>query len=92
MFNDLIQAEVQFAKIDRQPNRILLQLFPQDGQKLQNHPRKASVRTIDGLPTTTWNLEDFIVPNRRKEPPQVSWATMPEPPETKDLSLAQFME
>ena len=91
MFNDLIRAGVQFAKIDRQPNRILLQLFPQDGQKLQNHPRKPRVRTIDGLPTTTWNLEDFIVPNRKKKPPQVSRATMPEPPETKDLSLAQFM-
>ena len=91
MFNDLIQAGVQFAKIDRQPNRILLQLFPQDGQKLQNHPRKPRRRTTDGLPTTTWNLEDFIVPNRKKKPPQVSRATMPEPPETKDLSLAQFM-
>ena len=93
MFNDLIPAEVQFAKIDRQPNHILLQLWKQlkDDQKFQNHLRKPRVRTIDGLPTTTWNLEDFIVPNWKKKPPQVSWVTMPEPPETKDLSLAQFM-
>jgi len=41
------------------------------------------VRTTDGLPTTTWNLEDFIVPNRKKKPPQVSRATMPKPPETR---------
>ena len=91
MFNDLIQAGVQFTKINRQPNHILLQLWKQlkDDQKFQNHPRKLRVRTIDRLPTTTWNLEDFIVPNRKKKPPQVSRAT--KPPETKDLSLAQFM-
>jgi len=91
MFNDLIRAGVQFAKIDRQPNHILLQLWKQlkDDQKFQNHPRKPRRRTTDGLPTTTWNLEDFIGPNRKKKPPQVSRAT--KPPETKDLSLAQFM-
>ena len=60
-------------------------------QKFQNHPGKPRRRTTDGLPTTTWNLEDFIVPNRKKKPPQVSRATMPEPAETKDLSLAQFI-
>ena len=62
-----------------------------DDQKFQNHPRKLRVRTLDGLPTTTWSLEDFIVSNRKKKPSQVSRATMPELPETKDLSLAQFV-
>ena len=51
-------------------------------------PKKPRLRVIDKLSTTTWNLEDFIVPNRKKKPPQVSWATMPEPPETKDLAIA----
>jgi len=65
MFNDLIQTEVQFAKIDYQPNHVLLQLQRQlkDNQKFQNLSKNPGVRTIDKLPTTTWNLEDFLVPS-----------------------------
>ena len=93
MFNDLIQAGVQFAKIDCQPNHVLLQLWRQlkDNQKFENYPKKPRVRVIERIPTTTWNLEGFIFPNRKKKPPRVSWATMPEPPEAKGLALAQFM-
>lgn len=38
----LIWAGVQFAKIDCQPNHILLQLWRQlkDNQKFQNYPKK----------------------------------------------------
>lgn len=94
MFNDLIRAGVQFAKIDRQPNHVLLQLWRQlkDNQKFQSYPKKSRVRAIERVPTTTWNLEDFIIPNRKKKPPQVSRATMPEPSEAKEVALAQFME
>ena len=92
MFNDLIWAGVQFAKIDRQPNHVLLQLWKQ--RTIKNFriiPQKTRLRVIDILPMTMWILEDFIVPNRKKKPPQVSWAMMPEPPEEKDLAIAQFM-
>ena len=92
MFNDLIRAGVQFAKINHQPNHVLLQLWKQlkGNQKFQNYPKKPRVRIINRLPTTSWNLEDFVVPNRKKKkkPPQVSQATMPEPPEAKDLAIA----
>ena len=93
MFNDLIRAAVQFAKIDRQPNHVLLQLWRQlkDNQTFQNYPKKPRVRIIERIPTTAWNLEDFIVPNRKKKPPPVSRATTPEPSEAKELALAQFM-
>ena len=68
MFNDLIWAGVRFAKIDHQPNHVLLQLQRQlkDNQKFQNLSKNPGVRTIDKLPTTTWNLEDFLVPSKRK--------------------------
>ena len=36
----------------------------------------------------TWNLEDFLVPNRRKKTLQVTWAIMPEPPKEKELVIA----
>jgi len=82
MFNNLTWAGVQFAKIDRQPNQVLLQLWKQlkDNQTFQNYPKKLRVRVIIGrFPTTTWNLEDFIVPCRKKKPLQVlghnAWAT-----------------
>ena len=90
MFNDLIWAGVPFAKIDCQPNHVLLQLWRQlkDNQKCQNYPPKTRVRVTDRVPTTTWNPEDFIVPNRKKKLPQVSQATMPEPPEIKHLTIA----
>jgi len=74
MFNNLTWAGVQFAKIDRQPNQVLLQLWKQlkDNQTFQNYPKKLRVRVIIGrFPTTTWNLEDFIVPCRKKKPLQV---------------------
>lgn len=93
MFNDLIQTEVQFAKIDYQPNHVLLQLQRQlkDNQKFQNHPSKLGVRIIDKLPTTTWNLKDFLVPSRRKKPPQGALGMMPEPLKVKDRAIGQFM-
>ena len=56
--------------------------------RFQNYPKKLRVRIIDRLPTTMWNLEDFIVPSRKKKP---KVAMMPEPPETKDLAIAQFV-
>jgi len=89
MINDLIWAGVQFEKIDHQPNHVLLQLWRQlkDNQKFQNHLRKPRVRIIDKLLRTTWNLEDFLVPSRRKKPPQVTWAMMPETPEVKDPAI-----
>ena len=62
-----------------------------DNQNFQNYLKKTRVRIIDRLPMTTWNLEDFIIPSRKKKPPQVSLAMMPEPPEVKDLAIAQFM-
>ena len=62
-----------------------------EGQsKISRLPPKTRVRIIDRLPMETWNL-DFIVPSRKKKPPQVSLAMMPEPPEVKDLAIAQFM-
>jgi len=39
---------------------------------------------------TAWNL-DFIVPNRKRKPPQVSQTTMPEPSEAKDFAIEEFM-
>jgi len=62
-----------------------------DNQNFQNYLKKTRVRIIDRLPMTTWNLEDFIIPSRKKKPPQVFRATMPEPLEEKDLAIAQFM-
>ncbi len=92
MFNDLIQAGVQFAKTDGQPNHVLLQLWRQlkNNQKFQNYSKKPGVRTIDKLPTTTWNLEDILVPRRRKKLPQVTQAMIPELPEVEDLAIGQF--
>jgi len=49
------------------------------------------MRINDKLPTTTWNLEDFLVPSRRKKLPQVTQATAPETPEIKHLAIGQFM-
>jgi len=71
MFNNLIWAGVQFTKIDHQPNHILLQLWKQlkENQKFQNYSKKLRVRIINRTPPTTWNLEDFIVPNRGKKAP-----------------------
>jgi len=42
MFSDLIWAGIQFAKIGRQPDHILLQLWKQlkEGQKFQNYSKK----------------------------------------------------
>ena len=94
MFNDLIQAGVQSAEIDCQPNHVLLQLWRQlkDNQKFQNCPQKKTrVRVTDRVPPPTWNLGDFVVPNRKEKPPQVSRASMPEAPETKDLTRAQLL-
>lgn len=90
MFNDSIRAGVQFANIHHQHHHVLLQLWRQeeDNQQLPNHPKKPGVGTTDRLPTATWNLEEFLVPSRRKKPPQVTWATMPEPPEEKELAIA----
>ena len=87
----VIWAGIQLVKIDHQPDHVLLQLWRQlkDKQKFQNHPTNPGVRTIDKLPTTTWNWEGFLVPSKRKKPPQVSWATMPEPPEEK-VAIAQL--
>jgi len=34
--------------------------------RFQNYPKKLRVRIIDRLPTTMWNLEDFIVLSRKK--------------------------
>lgn len=50
----LIRAGVRFAKIDRRPNRVLLQLWKQlkDNQKLQNHPQKPGVGAMGKLPGT----------------------------------------
>jgi len=53
-------------------------------------PKKPRVRVTGTVPMTTWNLEDFIFPTRKKKPLQVPRATMPEPPEAKDLTLVQF--
>ena len=76
VFNNLILTRVIFAKIDCQPNHVLLQLWEQlrDNQKFQNTPKRAEVWIIEQVPIKTWNLEDFIVPNKRKKPPQVAWA------------------
>jgi len=92
MFNDLIQAGVQFEKIDCQPNHILLHLLRQleDNQKFQYHPKKPGMITTDKLPTTAWNLEDFLVPSKRKKPPQVTQATMPKPSKEKEMAVAQL--
>jgi len=49
------------------------------------------MRINDKLPTTTWNLEDFLVPSERKKPSQVTRATMPEPPEEKELAIVQLL-
>ena len=69
MFNDLIWAGVAFTKTNQQPNHILLQLWRQlwDDQKFQNSSKRSGVRIIWQVPTRTWNLEDFIVPIRRKK-------------------------
>jgi len=93
MFNDLIQAAVEFAKIDHQPNHVFFQLWKQlkGNQKFQISPQKTRIRVIDRSPMTTWNLEDFIVPSREKKLPQMSWTMMPELPEAKDLAIAQFI-
>jgi len=91
MFNNIIR--VQFAKVNHQPNHILLQLWRQleDNQKFQKHPKKPGVRTIDKIPTITWNLEGFPVLSKKKKPPQVTWVTKPKPPEEKELAIAQLL-
>ena len=88
MFNNIIR--VQFAKVNHQPNHILLQLWRQleDNQKFQNHPQKTP--PMDKIPTITWNLEDFLVPSKRKKPPQVTQATMPKPSKEKEMAVAQL--
>jgi len=55
MFNDLIQPGIQFAKIDHQPNHVLLQLWRQleENQKFQNTPKKAGVRIVEQVPMRT---------------------------------------
>ena len=93
MFNDLIRAGVQFVKIDGQPNHVLLHLWKQlrNDQKFQNQARQPKARILSTIPTMAWNLEDFVVPARKRRPPRVARAVMTEPPVAKDLSLAQFM-
>lgn len=93
MFNDLIQVGVQIAKIDHQPNHVFLQLWRQlkGNQRFQNHPQNLGENYTDKLPTATWNLEYFMVPCKRKKPPQVTWATLPEPPEGRELAIVQLL-
>jgi len=41
-----------------------------EGQsKISESPQRnhSGVRAIDQLPTTAWNLEDFLVPNKREK-------------------------
>jgi len=63
------------------------------GQTFQNHPEKPGVRTTEKITiTTAWNLEDFLVPTKRKKPPQVTRATVPELSEEKELAIVQLLE
>ena len=93
MFNQLIRAGVQFQKIDGQPNQVLLQLWKQlsNSQRFQRSPKREGVRLIERIPQNTWNLEDFIVPSKKRKPPQVARAATVEPSEEKDLGIAQLM-
>ena len=63
----------------------------EDNQKFQNMPKKAGVSIIEQVSMRTWNQEDFLVPNKRKKPPQVTQVTMPELPEEKELEIAQLL-
>lgn len=93
MFTDLIRAGVQFQKIYGQPNQVLLQLWKQlpNSQRFQRSPKREGVRLIERIPQNTWNLEDFIVPSKKRKPPQVARAATVEPSEEKDLGIAQLM-
>lgn len=91
MSNDLIRAGVAFPKINQLPNHVLLQLWKQlqNDRKFQNTSRRVGVHSTN----TNKNLEfrGLTVSNRRKKPPQVPQAMMPEPSEVKDLDIGQFM-
>jgi len=93
MFNGLMWTGVAFSKIDQKPNQILLQLWKQfqGDQKFQSTSRRAGAWIIQQIPMRTWTLEDFIVPNRRKKPPQVTWTMMTQQPEEKDLAIRQLI-
>ena len=85
MLSDLVWAGVQFAKTDCQTDHIFLQLWKQlEENNVQSTTRKARVRIIEWVPARKWNLEDFIVLNKRKRPPQV-------PLEEKELAIAQLL-
>ena len=70
-----------------------MQLWRQltDKQKLKSYPKGEGVRLIERIPQNTWNLEDFIVPSKKRKPPQVARAATVEPSEEKDLGIAQLM-
>lgn len=59
--------------------------------EISNSPQKNRGTANLQMPTRTWIPEDFIVSNKRKKPPQVTWARMPESPEEKDLQTGQIM-
>ena len=52
---------------------------------------RLGVQIVQQMLMRTWNLEDFVVPNRRKKPLHVTGATMSERPEEKDVDIEQFM-
>lgn len=61
------------------------------GERFQRSPKGEGVRLIERIPQNTWNLEDFIVPSKKRKPPQVARAATVEPSEEKDLGIAQLM-
>jgi len=79
VFNDLIWAVVQFAKIGCKPSPPPAVETTEEQEKDSKYPQKS--RGGNYYRNTNKNLKDFLVPSKRKNPPQAAWATMPKPPE-----------
>lgn len=55
-------------------------------KSFQVSPKKKRWELLEKIPTRTWSLGDFLVPNKRKMLSQVTLATMPKSPEEKRTS------
>ena len=93
MFNDLTREEVLFQKINGQPNQVLLELWKElpDSLRFQRSPKREGFGLVERTPPNACNLEDFIVPSKKRKPPQVARAATVEPLEEKDLGIAELM-
>jgi len=64
-------------------------------QKFQNILKKQGWELLEEkitkTTTTMWNLENFLVPNKSKKPPEVTQASMPESPEEKELAILSYL-